>query len=96
MRKRKAQPLQDILKELLSEQHLDLHLNEMEVVRIWPEVVGPAVNNYTTNLYVRNRTLYVQLSSSVLRGELLMYRQQLIQKLNAKIGDAVICQIIFQ
>ncbi len=96
MRKKKAQPLHEILKELLSEQHLDTHLYEMEVISIWPEVVGPAVNNYTTHLYVRNRTLYVQLSSSVLRAELLMHRQQLIQKLNAKIGDAVISQIIFQ
>ena len=58
-------------------------------------MVGLTITKYTTNLYIRNQTLYVHLSSSVLRQELSMGRQLLIRNLNAQVGSQVIVNIIF-
>lgn len=96
MRKKNAQSLRDVLQDLVSEQHLDIHLNELELIAVWPQVVGQAINNYTRQLHVRNQTLYIQLSSSVLRNELMMHRQDLIDRLNERVGTVVIRQIVLR
>ena len=82
-------------RQLLRQQGLETPLNEYRLVEAWKDVVGPTITKYTTNLYIRNQTLYVHLSSSVLRQELSMGRQLLIRNLNAQVGSQVIVNIIF-
>ena len=52
--------------------------------------------NYTSNLYIRNQTLYVHLTSAALRQELMMGREKLVRALNQKVGATVITNIIFR
>ena len=58
--------------------------------------MGPIVARYTRDLVVRNQTLYVRLSSPVIRQELMMQRRELVTRLNAYVGAQVICDIVFQ
>ena len=57
--------------------------------------MGQGIANYTGNLEIRNRVLYVRLKSSVIRQELSMNRKVLVQKLNQHVGAQVIENIIF-
>ena len=41
-------------------------------------------NSYTQSMYVHNRTLYVRLSSAVLRNELTMLRNELLTRIDRK------------
>jgi len=59
-------------------------------------VVGPAIASYTDGLFVRNQTLYVHLTSSVLRQELMMGRDLLVRNLNRHVGAQVITNIVFR
>jgi len=68
-------------------------LAEVRLVDSWKTVLGPAVSRYTAHLYIKKRTLYVRLTSSVLKSELMMRREQLVQKLNQEAGRAVIDSI---
>ena len=61
----------------------------------WPQVLGPAAA-YTSNLYIRNQTLYVHLTSAALRQELMMGREVLVRTLNQRVGAMVITNIIFR
>ena len=60
------------------------------------DVVGPAITKYTSNLYIKNQILYVHLTSSVLRQELMMGRDLLVKNLNKQVGAQVIVNIIFR
>ena len=60
------------------------------------DVVGPVITRYTTNLFIKNQVLYVSLSSSVIRQELMMGREMLIRNLNAQVGSQVIVNIVFR
>ena len=51
---------------------------------------------YTSNLYIRNQTLYVHLTSAALRQELMMGREVLVRTLNQRVGATVITNIIFR
>ncbi|MCH5329066.1 MAG: DUF721 domain-containing protein [Coprobacter sp.] len=96
MKKQEAQSVGEIISRILSEQKLDIKLNETRLIKSWNTLLGEYVAGYTSKLYIHNRVLYVQLSSAVLRQELSMCRNMLIQKLNNHIGTEVITDIIFR
>jgi hypothetical protein len=58
--------------------------------------MGPVIARYTKDLVIRNQTLYVQLTSPVLRQELHMQRRELAIRLNAYAGAQVIADIVFR
>ena len=68
-------------------------LAEVRLLDSWKTVLGPSVSRFTDNLFIKKRTLYVQLTSSVLKSELMMCREQLIIKLNNLAGRNVIDSI---
>jgi hypothetical protein len=93
MEKKEAQLLSDILDEILQENNLDIGLNASRAKEAWREVMGESVAQCTLSLNFSKGTLYVQLSSPVLRNELFMNRRQLIARLNAHIGREIVTNI---
>ena len=96
MRRNKAESIGKLLQDYLRRECLDSPLNEQRLISAWPEVIGKAMAAYTNNLYIRNQTLYVHLTSAVLRQELMMGRDLLVKSLNNKVGATVIVNIIFR
>lgn len=68
-------------------------LAEVRLIDSWKTVLGPSISRFTDNLYIKKRTLYVRITSSVLKNELIMCREQLIAKLNNEAGRSVIDSI---
>lgn len=95
MKRSDALAIGELVRQACREQGLETPLNEYRLVQSWQEVVGPTIASYTRNVYVKGQVLHVQLSSPVLRQELMMCRKQLIKNLNEKVGAAVIAEIIF-
>lgn len=95
MKRNNTEQIGDIIRRLLRQQGLETPLNEYRLVDAWKDVVGGTITRYTTNLYIKNQTLYVQLSSSVLRQELMMGRELLVRNLNEWVGAQVIVNIVF-
>ena len=84
-----------MVQALLRQQGLEAPLNEFRLVQSWTEVLGTSVERYTRDLYIKGQTLFVRLSSSVLKNELMMQRTSLVQRLNAAVGAQVITDIRF-
>ena len=96
MRRKEAQPLSSILKELLKTQRLDTKLNEVRLIDSWEKILGANIAAYTKGKYIKNKVLFVHVTSSVLRSELMMSRQRLIDLLNESVGEKVITDIVFR
>jgi predicted nucleic acid-binding Zn ribbon protein len=96
MRKRDAQSLHDILDEALKSLKIDGKLNETRVIAAWPEIVGSGIVAHTKSLYINRRVLYVQMDSPVIRNEMQMMRQSLIEHLNNRVGKEAIRDIVFR
>lgn len=96
MKRNNTEQVGDIIRRLLRQEGLETPLNEYRLIDAWKDVVGPVIARYTTNLYIKNQTLYVHLTSSVLRQELSMSRTLLIRNLNAQVGSQVIVNIVFR
>lgn len=96
MRKNNTQKLDEVISEVLKDLNLDIRLKETRLINSWPDVVGKTVARFTTNLYIKNKILFVQLSSSVVRQELTMVRDGLVKTLNDKVGDRIIEKIVLR
>ena len=96
MKRNDAQQIGDMIRRFFRQNGLESPLNEYRLVHAWNDVVGPVISRYTTNLYIKNQILYVHLSSSVLREELMMGRDMLVRNLNQQVGAQFIVNIIFR
>lgn len=95
MRRSNSENIGDVISQYLRQQGLETPLNQHRLVSAWPEVMGEGISRYTRDIFIQNQTLHVKLSSSVIRSELMMQRQQLVQKLNEHVGAQVITDIMF-
>jgi hypothetical protein len=96
MKRTPSQPIGKILEAFFEENpQLQDKLAETRLIHYWNHDMGAAISRYTGHLFVKNRTLYVQLKSSVLKNELMMHRQQMILNLNREAGRKVIDAIVF-
>jgi predicted nucleic acid-binding Zn ribbon protein len=96
MRRSKTISLAEAMKDYIREMNLGDKLSEVGVINSWEETVGKAIATRTSKLYIKDHVLYVHLTSSVVRNELLMLRQALLEKLNEKAGTMVIRDIILK
>ncbi len=96
MRRSKTISLAEAMKDYIREMNLGDKLSEVGVINSWEETVGKAISSRTSKLYIKDHVLYVHLNSSVVRNELLMLRQALINKLNEKAGSEVIKEIVLK
>jgi predicted nucleic acid-binding Zn ribbon protein len=94
MRKSNTQPIHEVIQELLRELNIDRKLKEVGIVSEWESLMGKTVAVRTSNIYIRNRILYVNVTSSVLRNELLMMRNDIVKKLNERAGEVVVEQMV--
>ncbi len=88
--------LADVLKTFIEANRLQGGLDKVDVREAWKNVMGPGVNNYTTDIMLKNSTLYVALSSSVLREELLYGKEKIITILNEELRRDVIKNIVLK
>lgn len=71
-------------------------MNRVEVREAWAKLMGPGVNTYTTAVELRDNTLFVSLSSSVLREELSLGTTKIIAMLNEELGKALVQKLVLR
>ncbi|WP_396603239.1 DUF721 domain-containing protein [Algibacter sp. R77976] len=88
--------ISDALKEFVETNKLEKGLNKVNVADAWANLMGNGVNNYTTAVNLERETLYVQLSSSVLREELSYGKEKIINMLNEELGKVIIKKLVLR
>ncbi len=88
--------ISDVLKEFIQKNKLEKGLDAVDVKQAWVNLMGNGVNNYTKEVLLKNNVLYVWLTSSVLREELLFGKQKIIRMINEEIGKEVIKDLVFR
>lgn len=96
MKRKKTEGIKDVIYQYLRDNGLETPLNEFRATQAWGSIVGPAISKYTTDIKIYNQTMFVSVSSSVVRNELLMKRSLLTKKVNDHVGAQVITQIVFK
>lgn len=86
----------DALQEFVNKNKLQKGLDKVNVKEVWNTEMGPPIAKYTTNIKLDKTTLYVELSSSVLREELSYGKEKIIQMLNKKLGKELVKKLVLR
>ncbi|AWM14437.1 DUF721 domain-containing protein [Flavobacterium sp. NRK F10] len=86
----------DVLKEFIQTNNLQKGMDKIDVREAWKKLMGNGVLNYTTEIVLKNETLYVGLSSAVLKEELSYGKEKIVNMLNEELGKSIIRNIIFR
>lgn len=95
-RNHEPNPMGDILKDFISNNKLQKGLDKVAINEVWHEVMGPGISGYTTQVKLDDSTLYVQLSSSVLREELSYGKEKIIKMLNEALGKTLVKKLVLR
>lgn len=96
MRRKKTESIRDVVQVFLKQNRLEKPLYEKKIIDAWPQVLGKTILDYTQEMRVHNKKLYVTLSSSVLRHDLFISRDKIMESLNNHVGHHVINEIVFK
>ncbi len=96
MRKNNTEKLSQILKSYIEQNNLQPKLSELDIIHSWENMMGKTVASYTEDIQIRNGTLFLKISSPMLRNELVMMREQIKKRLNENAGAEMIQQIVFR
>jgi predicted nucleic acid-binding Zn ribbon protein len=85
-----SQPLKEVIDRFLKAFSLENKMKEMDVIAAWPELMGSAVAFRTKSIKINNKILYLEITSSVMREELLNGKEIIILRINEKAGKQLI------
>ncbi|AIY13696.1 DUF721 domain-containing protein [Cellulophaga baltica] len=95
-RRRENIPLSEALKEFIDVNKLQKGMDKVDVREAWTNLMGNGVNNYTTAIELRGDTLFISLSSSVLRSELSLGKSKIITMLNDELNKEVVKKLVLR
>ena len=96
MRKSNTEKIGSLIKGYIKENQLEQKLFEIDIITSWENLLGKTVARYTEQLNISNKTLFVKISSSVVRNELFMMKEEIRKRLNDKSGQEIIKEIVFR
>jgi hypothetical protein len=91
-----SKKLSEVILQVLREENLDINIMQQRAITLWSVLFGPTINKATRNVYMKERTLIVELQSSVVRQELSMMKNKIIAKFNSALGQEFIKEIVFR
>ena len=86
--------VKDLMQSFIKENNLIKGMQKIKVEETWNQMMGPGVATHTTSVKLQNKTLVVQLNSSVLREELSYGKEKIIKMMNEEIGEDVISKLM--
>lgn len=96
MRRSNTQSLSEVLRDFVKGTSIEKKLKEVDVVQSWEELLGKTITHYTKSVSLKSKILFVEITSSVVKNELFMMREEIRRKLNEKSGEELVEKIIFK
>ena len=86
----------DVLKEIIQANKLQPGMDQIDVKDAWKNLMGNGVNHYTKNVVLKGSTLYVELSSAVLREELGHGKSKIVSMINEELRRDVVKDMVLR
>lgn len=95
-RSHEGSSIQDVLGKMITGYNLEKGIDKLNVREAWIKLLGPGIEAYTQQVELRKDTLFVSLSSNVLREELSYGLDKIIAMINEDLGKEIIKKIILR
>ena len=86
--------LGEMIKAFYHDNHRDNALDEQRILDSWNEVVGDFIAAHTLKKSIKNGIFYVKVDADSLRNELIYAKSMLLKKLNSKVENEILKDIV--
>ena len=95
---RRSQPklIGGVIDSAIRELGIGKRLKDFELLEKWPQIVGEQIAKVTTPQRMENGKLFIHVSKSPWRNELVFLKRALIQKINMVMEQDIVKDIIFR
>jgi predicted nucleic acid-binding Zn ribbon protein len=94
-RKKDSLSIGDAIEHWMDQLRVRGKYKETFIIQNWEKIMGAPIAKRTTNLYIRNKKLYVHLSSAPLKSELNQSKHKVVELLNKAAEDKVLEDVVF-
>jgi len=88
--------LGDALKDFVQNSKLKNGIRAAQIEEVWSEIMGVTVAKYTDKIYIFSQKLFIETRIGPLKNELGFQKTQIIQRVNEKMGENVITEVIIK
>jgi hypothetical protein len=88
--------ISEVLQTFIEKNKLQHGMDKIDVEKAWKDLMGNGVNNYTKEVVLKGSTLYVSLTSAVLREELAYGKQKIISMINEELRKDIVKELILR
>jgi predicted nucleic acid-binding Zn ribbon protein len=94
-RKKEVTPLGEAFQDLLKTYKLDEAYQENVLLASWPKLMGKTIADRTGNLYIKDKKLFVKITSGPLKKELQLNRSKVMALIETEVGKGIVNEIVF-
>lgn len=88
--------LGDALKQFVQNSKLKNGIRAAQIEEVWLELMGNTIAKYTNKIYIFDQKLFIETSVGPLKNELGFQKQQIIERVNEKLGEKIITDVIIK
>ena len=85
----------DAFQDLLKAYRLDDTYQEKLLISSWPELVGKTIADRTSNVYIKDKKLFVKITSGPVKKELQLNKSKVIALIESQIGKGIVEDVVF-
>ncbi len=95
-RKSDTMSVSEAMSDLLRNYRIEDKFHESRLVDSWEKVMGRPIASRTGKLYIKDKVLFVQLTSAPLRHELEMSKDRILELLEKEMGRKIVDKVVFR
>ena len=84
------------LKQFVQGSRLKNGIQSAQIEAVWLEIMGITIAKYTDKIYIFNQKLFIETSVGPLKNELGFQKLQIIERVNEKMGENMINEVIIK
>jgi hypothetical protein len=88
--------ISEVLQQFIQQNKLETGMDKIDVEKAWKSLMGKGVNSYTQEVILKGSTLYVKLTSAVLREELSYGKQKIIAMINEELKKEIVKEVVLR
>ncbi|PVX51069.1 uncharacterized protein DUF721 [Balneicella halophila] len=96
MRRTKTEKIDTLVKKIMEDYAKQGDNYQHLIYAEWKQMLGVTVTNATRKIYIKERKLFVHLDSPIIKQELILLKDKIIQHMNRKFPDGQLENIIFK
>lgn len=86
----------DASKQFVQSSKLKNGIRAAQIEEVWAEIMGQTIAKYTNKIYIFDKKLFIETNVGPLKNELGFQKVQIIERVNEKMGENMINEVIIK